>query len=112
METGRINSNTSGAPVRPRARKVRGQVAVVIAVAMVVLIAFVGLAIDGGSMYAQRRTAQNVSDSAALAATQKMLTLYDQMIRVPANYYDVDGTADDDRAINDQITAYATAHGL
>src|SRR4051794_7658694 len=112
MDLEKTNHNTSGASGRHRAHKMRGQVAIVIAVAMVVLIAFVGLAIDGGSMYAQRRTAQNSADAAALAATQKMLTLYDQMILVPANYYDVDGTADDDTAINNQITTYATTHGL
>src|SRR3954453_9933832 len=104
MESNPTKHSISGAPRHRRARTVRGQVAVVIAVAMVVLIAFVGLAIDGGSMYAQRRTAQNSSDAAALAATNKMLSLYDQMILVPDNYYDVDGTADDDTAINNQIT--------
>lgn len=46
----------------------RGQLLVVFALAMVALIAMVGLIIDGGDTSLQRRDMQNVSDAAAMAA--------------------------------------------
>jgi len=48
-------------------RRERGQVIVVFALALVVIVAMVGLVIDGGSTYAQRRDMQNVADAAAMA---------------------------------------------
>jgi len=48
-------------------RGVRGQAIVIIALAMVALMAFMVLAIDGGKYYDQRRTAQNASDMASQA---------------------------------------------
>src|SRR6266511_2913628 len=53
-----------------------GQAAIIIALSMVALIAIVGLAIDGGAAYQQRRIAQNSADAAALAATRVMLDAY------------------------------------
>ncbi len=51
-----------------------GQTLVWVALAMVVLLAFVGLAIDGGAVYAERRRMQNAADAGALAgAAGKML---------------------------------------
>ena len=44
-----------------------GQAIVLIALSMIALLAFAGLAIDGGSVYSQRRHAQSAADSAALA---------------------------------------------
>lgn len=44
-----------------------GQAIIIIALMMVVLMAFLALAIDGGSAYMHRRTAQNASDAGALA---------------------------------------------
>ena len=40
-----------------------------VALAMVVLIAFVGLALDGGLAYSERREAQNATDAAAMAGS-------------------------------------------
>ena len=90
--------------------KLKGQTAVMVAMAMILLIAFVGLAVDGGSMFANRRNAQNSADAAALAGAQVMLTRYN--IMVLANAYDVPGSADDDTAINTAITSYASSHGV
>jgi hypothetical protein len=45
----------------------RGQTLVIMVFAMVILLGFAGLAIDGGNLYAQRRHAQNAVDNAALA---------------------------------------------
>src|SRR5919202_5230371 len=90
--------------------KLRGQAAIVIALSMLLLILILGLAIDGGSLYQQRRTAQNSSDAAALAGTREMLSGYDEMIL--SNPYDVDGSADLDAAINLTITNFANLHGV
>jgi Tfp pilus assembly protein PilX len=46
----------------------RGQVLVIVSIAFVVLIGMLGLAIDGGRGYWERRQAQNAADHAALAA--------------------------------------------
>ncbi len=58
------------APSRPRPEWQRGQTLVVVAVMLVVLIAFLGLVIDGGNVYAQRRQLQNAADAAALAGAR------------------------------------------
>lgn len=46
----------------------QAQVLVLVAVAIVSLLAIVGLAVDGGSAFSERRRAQSAADSAALAA--------------------------------------------
>jgi Flp pilus assembly protein TadG len=51
----------------------RGQVLVVFALAVVVLLAFGGLALDGGSAFAQRRAEQTAADLAALAGANDYL---------------------------------------
>lgn len=51
----------------------RGQILVIFALGLVALIAAVGLVIDGGSAYAQRRAEQNAADFAALAGADAML---------------------------------------
>jgi len=45
----------------------KGQALVIAALAMVVLVGFLALAIDGGNAYAQRRLMQNAADAGALA---------------------------------------------
>jgi len=58
-----------------------GQAIVLIALAMVALIAFAGLAIDGGMVYADRRHAQNASDAGSLSGGgATALTLENQFI--------------------------------
>ena len=49
-------------------KKERGQALVVIAIALIVLVGILGLVIDGGNAFLDRRKAQNAADSAALAA--------------------------------------------
>ncbi len=48
-------------------RNERGQILVLFALALVAMIAMVGLILDGGSAFAQRRQEQNAADLAALA---------------------------------------------
>ena len=61
-----------------------GQALVIIALAMMALVGIVGLALDGGNTYADRRQAQNAADSSALAAARAYsynLALSDNDIR-------------------------------
>ena len=59
-------------PHRLRRPPRRGQTIVIVALAMLTLVALVGLAVDGGSALLQRRNMQNGADAAALAAAQMM----------------------------------------
>ena len=56
-----------------RRRREGGQVLVVFALSVVVLLAFGGLALDGGSTFAQRRDEQTAADLAALAGANDYL---------------------------------------
>ena len=49
-------------------RTEQGQAIVLIALSIVVLIAFTGLAIDGGNVFSDRRQAQNAADTAAISS--------------------------------------------
>ena len=59
-----MNPNT---PTSRRERE-RGQIIVIFALALVAIIAMVGLVLDGGSAFAMRRDEQTAADLAALAA--------------------------------------------
>lgn len=50
----------------------RGQALVIMALAIVALVAVVGLAIDGGRIYEQRRQMQNGADAAAMAGAREL----------------------------------------
>ncbi|HVB77668.1 MAG TPA: pilus assembly protein TadG-related protein [Candidatus Nitrosotalea sp.] len=51
----------------------RGSILVLVAMMSLILIAFVGLAVDGGEIQAQQRQSQNAADGAALAAGTAIL---------------------------------------
>jgi Flp pilus assembly protein TadG len=51
----------------------RGQILVIFAIGLVVIIGMVGLVLDGGSTFAQRRVEQNAADLAAVAAANAYL---------------------------------------
>jgi Flp pilus assembly protein TadG len=51
-------------------RKENGQALVIVAIALVVLMAFVALAVDVGQWYQQRRQMQNAADAGALAGAK------------------------------------------
>ena len=53
-----------------------GQILVVFAIAMVVLILVTGLVIDGGNAFLHRRDSQNSADIAAMAATKRLADYY------------------------------------
>jgi hypothetical protein len=92
-------------------RRRKGQALVLIALCMVVLLAFVGLAIDGGSMLEQRREAQNGVDGSALAGTRVMLDYYREMIRNNPGS-DVDYNHDVELRIRAAIDNYAARNGV
>ena len=54
-------------PFRTRREAERGQILVLFTLAIVAIIGVLGLVLDGGSAFAQRRDEQNVSDLAAMA---------------------------------------------
>lgn len=54
-------------PGRRDQRDPRGQILAIVAVGMIVLLAMVGLVIDGGNAWGQQRETQNAADSAAKA---------------------------------------------
>jgi Flp pilus assembly protein TadG len=56
----------------PSSAAPRGQVLIMVALAIVVLLAFTGLAIDVGRLVAERRHLQTAADAAALAACQSL----------------------------------------
>jgi Flp pilus assembly protein TadG len=56
----------------------RGQIIVIFALALVAIVAMVGLVLDGGSAFAQRRAEQNAADLAALAGANTYLLTGDQ----------------------------------
>ncbi len=59
-----------------RAERERGQILVLFALGAVAMIAMVGLVLDGGSTFAQRRDQQNGADLAALAGANAYLNSY------------------------------------
>ena len=61
------------AVINPQDREERGQVIVIFALALVALVGMVGLVLDGGSAFAQRRSEQNAADLAALAAANDLI---------------------------------------
>ena len=61
-------------PVRTDRKAERGQILVLFTVAIVVVIAMLGLVLDGGSSFAQRRTQQNVADLSAVAGANAYLS--------------------------------------
>lgn len=58
-------------------RSDRGQIIVVFALSLIAIVAMVGLVLDGGSTFAQRRNQQNAADMAAIAAANTYLLTND-----------------------------------
>ena len=63
-----------------RRREEGGQIIVLFALAMVAIIAMVGLVLDGGSAFSQRRGEQSAADLAALAAANSILINGDEAV--------------------------------
>lgn len=78
----------------------RGQSMILIALAIVGLIAIIGLAIDGGRLHTNRRLAQNAADAAALAGGRLLLE----------GLCDTGGPSD--AAIRQAVIEYITQNGV
>lgn len=61
---------------RFRERRANGQMLVIFAISIVVMILFAGLIVDGGSAFLNRRDSQNSSDIAAIAGTKRLADYY------------------------------------
>lgn len=93
-----------------------GQAIVILALAMIVLLAFAALAIDGGNAYVNRRRAQNGADAGALAGAHELIVYRSGTatnIRAAINKAAEDnGMPDSDgvpgNAVNDNVKAYYT----
>ena len=81
-------------------RNESGQAMILLALAMVGLLAFSGLAIDGGNIYANRRIAQNTADAATTAGVQMLAQLCSQV--PPSN---------DWTQIRDSVKQYVVLNG-
>ena len=68
MRTSPTPGTSSAAPPAER-----GQILVIFVLGLVAMIAMVGLVIDGGSAFAQRRDQQNVADLASIAGATAYL---------------------------------------
>jgi Flp pilus assembly protein TadG len=67
-------------------RRQSGQAVVLVAVAVLVLTAILALALDGGSIYLDKRQLQNAADSAALAGAELLMA-------VPSSYANIHNQA-------------------
>jgi len=72
---------TDGRDVTRAREESRGQVIVIMALALVALLSVVGLVIDGGNAFARQRATQNATDASAEAGAGQLLR---RLARVPA----------------------------
>src|SRR5438309_7696380 len=79
----------------------RGQTLVLVAFSLIVLIGLVGLAVDGGRLFWERRILQNAVDSAALAASDN----YQDSQSISASYH----AAATEYAANEKIYGAASS---
>lgn len=91
----------------------RGQIIVVAALAMVAIVGMTGLVIDGGSLFAQQRVAQNGADSAATAGA---LVIAENLgsaadIRTNQDVYDAIDAISIDNGLEDWTAEYTDDFG-
>lgn len=93
----------------------RGQSAVLVAIALLVLVIFAAITVDISSAYLGRRTAQNAADGAALAAVRQLAYQYnsgvwnDGAVKIELNNFgELNGAGDSDgilaNAVNNSVT--------
>ena len=81
----------------------KGQALIISAISLLVLAGFVGLAIDGGQLYTNRRKVQNGSDAAALAGTRLLATYISEC---------QPGSSPNDGAVRSAVIDYARLNGV
>lgn len=77
-----------------------GQTLVYVALAMVALLAFVALAIDGGYIYAERRHLQNAADAGALAGAYEICFGSPALVVSTAKHYAIDRNGAQDALVD------------
>lgn len=77
------------------------------ALCMMVMIAVIGLAVDGGALFAERRAAQNGADAMALAGARKMLEIYDSTV-VNTLPLITNGTSSQEQQVKAAIDTYSS----
>jgi hypothetical protein len=90
----------------------RGQTLVIVAVGMIVILAMVGLVIDGGFAWSKQRDTQNAADAIAKAGTIVIQHYLADVDPVPPTDHDVACAVDATRAANgvDLVSAQYTNH--
>jgi Flp pilus assembly protein TadG len=95
----------------------RGQAIVIMAFALIALLAFAALAIDGGNAYVERRRSQNGADAAALAgARQVWINRVDLnssetlVLREANNAAEKNGIGDTNNILGDAVNGYVRAY--
>ena len=85
-----------------RCQEERGQILLLMALLLTVFIGLVGLTVDAGFLYAQRRQAQNGADAAALAGAQRLWEGGSQAQSIAAafSYADDNGYAASQTTVN------------
>ena len=73
LRRGAINHAREGTRAPAEEARPKGQILAVFALSLITLLGFAGLALDGGSTFAQRRGQQTAADLAALAAANDYL---------------------------------------
>jgi Flp pilus assembly protein TadG len=105
--SGQTSRRITTMPSRSNERDERGQVLVIVAMSLIVLIALVGLVIDGGLAWGHQRNTQNVADATAKAGAT---VLAERLAGATRNDGDVlsavDATADANGL--DDLVAYYT----
>ncbi len=81
----------------------KGQAVVLVAIALVALLALTGLAIDGGQLFALRRSAQNAADAAALAGVRELANV---VARCQS------GSAANDQKVWNAVVQFAVQNGV
>lgn len=85
-------------------RKMRGQAIMIVALMMVVLLGFIGLAIDGGQLYLTQRRARNAADAAMLGATYELCKTGDPTDAYAENVRQAGINAAFDNGFDDSLT--------
>ncbi len=86
--------STMGTKMVLRISAEKAQTLVVVAVLLVVLVGFLGLVIDGGNAYAQRRQMQHAADAAALAGARTIaMQGHHAVVGVANEYAQANGAA-------------------
>lgn len=98
-----------------RNRSESGQAIVFIAIALVAMFGFVGLAVDGGRVYSEQRRAQNAADAAAYAAAMAAIEGEDPyqaaLSQAAANEFNDTDTGEDADLPVDVIVNNPPTHG-